>query len=108
MNDKYLVLDTIRKIIQVIRSFQSKPLEKLFNEANEKNIPQDLKKKIQARLEVIDSALDINEIRLPGYDLHRLKGERQNTWSVKVSANWRITFRFEDSDAYDVTLEDYH
>ncbi|MCC5629098.1 type II toxin-antitoxin system RelE/ParE family toxin [Nostoc sphaeroides CHAB 2801] len=58
--------------------------------------------------QVIDSALIVEDIRLPGYDLHELKGDRKGTWSIKVSANWRITFKFEDGDAYDVNLEDYH
>ena len=64
--------------------------------------------KIRIRLEVIDSALMLEDIRLPGYDLHELKGDRQGTWSIKVSGNWRITFSFEDGEVYDVNLEDYH
>ncbi|MHC5831443.1 MAG: type II toxin-antitoxin system RelE/ParE family toxin, partial [Nostoc sp.] len=67
-----------------------------------------LEKKIRIRLEVIDSALIVEDIRLPGYDLHELKGDRKGTWSIKVSGNWRITFTFENGDAYDVNLEDYH
>ena len=63
---------------------------------------------IRIRLEVIDSALMLEDIRLPGYDLHELKGDRQGTWSIKVSGNWRITFSFEDGEVYDVNLEDYH
>lgn len=50
----------------------------------------------------------LEDIRLPGYDLHELKGDRQGTWSIKVSGNWRITFSFEDGEVYDVNLEDYH
>jgi|GEM_PF-763695 Plasmid maintenance system killer protein len=42
------------------------------------------------------------------YDLHELKGDRQGTWSIKVSGNWRITFSFGDGEVYDVNLEDYH
>ncbi len=45
---------------------------------------------------------------LPGYRLHELKGQRTGTWSVKVSGNWRVTFRFKDSCATDVDFEDYH
>ncbi|MBW4554890.1 MAG: type II toxin-antitoxin system RelE/ParE family toxin [Trichormus sp. ATA11-4-KO1] len=60
------------------------------------------------RLEVIDAALIVDDIRLSGYDLHELKGDSKRTWAIKVSGNWRITFSFEDGDAYDVNLEDYH
>lgn len=47
-------------------------------------------------------------MNLPGWKLHQLKGLRKGTWVVSVSGNWRITFRFEGGDAYDVDLEDYH
>ncbi|MEJ6480649.1 type II toxin-antitoxin system RelE/ParE family toxin [Nostoc punctiforme UO1] len=92
----------------MIQTFQKKALENLFIENFNKGIPANLEKKIRIRLEVIDSALIVEDIRLPGYDLHELKGDRKGTWSIKVSGNWRITFKFEDGDAYDVNLEDYH
>ena len=47
-------------------------------------------------------------MRLPGYRLHSLKGDRRGYWSVTVTANWRIVFRFEGEDACDVELIDYH
>ena len=45
---------------------------------------------------------------MPGWGLHQLKGDRKGTWSVTVSGNWRLTFRFADGDACDLSLEDYH
>ena len=45
---------------------------------------------------------------LPGLQLHRLTGNRRGTWAVRVSGNWRLTFRFEDGEAVYVNLEDYH
>ncbi len=92
----------------MIQTFQNKALENLFRENFNKGVPPNLEKKIRIRLEVIDSALTVEDIRLPGYDLHELKGDRKGTWSIKVSGNWRITFTFQDGDAYDVNLEDYH
>lgn len=59
-------------------------------------------------LDLIDAAENIEELNLPGYALHPLKGDRKGEWSMRVSANWRITFEFEDSDAYILDLEDYH
>jgi toxin HigB-1 len=59
-------------------------------------------------LAVIDAATTIDEIRIPGYNLHQLKGDRQGTWSIKLSGNWRVTFRFEDGNAQDLDIEDYH
>lgn len=48
------------------------------------------------------------DMNLPGYRLHRLKGNRVGTWGVTVSGNWRVTFTFEGEDAFDFDLEDYH
>ncbi|MHB8151188.1 MAG: type II toxin-antitoxin system RelE/ParE family toxin, partial [Desulfobulbia bacterium] len=53
-------------------------------------------------------ATKVEELNIPGYGLHPLKGGRKGEWSMKVSGNWRITFRFEDGHAFDVNLEDYH
>ena len=92
----------------MIKTFKSKALERLFKEGTSKGIPSDLEKKLRIRLEVIDSSEALNDINLPGYKLHELKGDRQGTWSIKVSKNWRITFRFEEGAAYDINLEDYH
>ena len=50
----------------------------------------------------------IAELDMPGFRLHRLKGDKRKLWSVRVSANWRITFEFEKGDAYILDLEDYH
>ena len=82
-------------------------MERFFETGNSKGIPQKLEKKVRLRLEVIDAASTIDDMRLPGYDLHPLKGERKGTWSIKVSGNWRITFRFDQGNAYDVNLDDY-
>jgi toxin HigB-1 len=92
----------------MIQTCKNKALEKLLKENITKGIPKELEKKIRIRLEVIDAASIIDDIRLPGYDLHELKGDRKETWSIKISGNWRITFRFENGEADDVELEDYH
>ena len=47
-------------------------------------------------------------MRLPGFDLHRLRGELSDFWAVSVSGNWRIIFRWEEGEARDVNLVDYH
>jgi proteic killer suppression protein len=92
----------------MIQTFTNKALGKLFKEGDAKGVPKELEKRIKVRLEVIDSATVIEDLRIPGYNLHELKGDRKGTWSIKVSGNWRITFRFEDGNVYDVELEDYH
>jgi toxin HigB-1 len=92
----------------MIQTFRNKALEKLLKEGNTKGVPKELERKIRVRLEVIDSAIVIEDVRIPGYDLHELKGDRKGTWSIKISGNWRITFKFKDNNAYDLDIEDYH
>jgi proteic killer suppression protein len=92
----------------VIKSFRHKGLREFFETGSKKGIPGDLAVRIRIRLDVIDAAKTIDDIDLPGFRLHELKGDRAGTWSVWVSGNWRITFRFIDGNAYDVDLEDYH
>ena len=67
-----------------------------------------LEPRITLILDAIDAAEQVNELNLPGFRLHRLKGDKRNLWSVKVSANWRITLEFENGDAHILDLEDYH
>ena len=51
---------------------------------------------------------NIRDMNFPGSNLHKLSGDREGFWSVSVSGNWRVIFRFEDGDAYDVDYLDYH
>lgn len=59
-------------------------------------------------LDRLDAAISPEDMRLPGYDFHRLQGNRRGTYAVSVSGNWRMTFRFDGKDAVHVDLEDYH
>ena len=56
----------------------------------------------------LDYAHKPSDLDLPGYRLHPLKGNRKGFWSISISGNWRIVFRFDDGDAHDVDLVDYH
>lgn len=65
--------------------------------------------KIRRVLAAIDGAENLDELAAtPGWRLHRLHGDRQGTWSISVTGNWRLTFRVEDDAVYDLDLEDYH
>ncbi|MFK8257675.1 type II toxin-antitoxin system RelE/ParE family toxin [Erwinia sp. AnSW2-5] len=92
----------------MIKSFKHKGLKKFFLKDDSSGIEQKLVGRIRHRLTVIDAADSIGAIDMPGYDLHPLKGDRQEIWSISVSGNWRITFRFIDGDAEILNLEDYH
>ncbi len=59
-------------------------------------------------LVALDSSHEIDDMDLPGFKLHSLKGKLKGVWSVSVSGNWRITFEFENGNAHIVNYEDYH
>jgi len=71
-------------------------------------VATELADRLRRLLDVLNRARATADMNLPGYRLHRLKGNRADTWSVTVSGNWRVTFTFEGQDAFDVDLEDYH
>lgn len=60
------------------------------------------------QLAALDTASMIDDIDLPGFRLHPLKGDRANIWSIVVNGNWRITFEFTEGNAYILNYEDYH
>jgi len=92
----------------VIKSFQHKGLKDFFEVGSKRGISAALAKRIRIRLDVIEAATAIQDIDLPGFRLHELQGDKAGTWSVQVSGNWRLTFKFSDGNAQDVDLEDYH
>lgn len=92
----------------MIKSFRHKGLRAYFLTGNASGINSKHKQKIKDQLEFLHSADCVDDMDIPGYDLHELKGSRTQEWSIKVSKNWRIVFRFEEGDAYIVNYEDYH
>jgi toxin HigB-1 len=92
----------------MIKSFKHKGLKKFFETGSLAGINSAHRQKIRMRLTAIDTATTIDDIDLPGFRLHPLKGDRQGTWAVDVSQNWRITFEFVDGNAYILNYEDYH
>ena len=92
----------------MIRSFRHRGLKRLFVRADRSGIRPDLVERVEVVLALLDVARSPQAMRLPGYRLHALKGDLQGYWSVSVTRNWRIVFRFEGEDVYDVELIDYH
>jgi proteic killer suppression protein len=92
----------------MIKSFEHKGLEAFFYEGTTKGIQAQHADKQRYRLDRLNNAGGIKDMDFPGYDLHQLKGDRKGIWAVKVSGNWRLTFRFEDGNAYVVNYQDYH
>jgi toxin HigB-1 len=92
----------------MIRSFKHRGLKRFYERDDHSGIRPDFADTIQEILTVLDEAATPRELDLPGYRLHPLKGDLKGFWSVTVRANWRIIFRFEGADAFDVELIDYH
>lgn len=92
-----------------IQSFRHKGLKKLFEDDNARGVLSQQVDKIRDMLAAIDAADEVEEIGLfPGWRLHPLKGDYEGFYSITVTGNWRIVFRFEDGDADDLDLIDYH
>ena len=92
----------------MIRSFRHKGLKRFHGEDVASRVHASLRERIREILTALDTAETLGELDLPGYRLHPLKGNLKNFWSITVSGNWRIAFRFEKGSAYDVDLLDYH
>jgi len=92
----------------MIEHFRHKGLKRLFQQGEAKGISPDLLETLENILFVLSRARRPEDMNLPGFRLHRLKGDLKGFWSVIVRANWRVIFRFEEGDAYDVDLIDYH
>ena len=93
----------------MIKTFADKETQQVFVQGKSKNIPPDLIRMAVRRLEYINLATNINDLRVPPSNrLHSLKGERKGQYSISINAQWRICFRFIDGDAFDVEIVDYH
>ena len=92
----------------MIASFRHKGLERFFETGSVKGIQASPQKRIRLQLAALDSASRVEDMNVPGYRLHELKGDRKGTWSVFVNGNWRITFEFSNGNASVVDDEDYH
>ena len=92
----------------MIRSFRHRGLRRFYERGDRSGIHPDWRGRVQDILTLLDAASSPEIMRVPGYRLHELKGNLAGYWSVTVSRNWRIIFRFEGGDAYDVNLIDYH
>jgi proteic killer suppression protein len=83
-------------------------LKKFFNTGSVAGIQPFHKQKLRMQLTALDTATSIEDMDVPGFGLHPLKGDRKDLWAIDVSKNWRIVFKFQDGNAYVVDYEDYH
>jgi proteic killer suppression protein len=92
----------------VIKSFKHDGIERFFRTGSKAGIRPAHAQRLRVQLAKLDSAKSAEDMRLPGWRLHRLEGDLKGYWAVSVSGNWRMTFTFEGEDAILVDYQDYH
>jgi toxin HigB-1 len=92
----------------VIVGFKHRGLRQLYEQGDRSKLRPDMVAKIERVLQRLDVATTAEQMNLPGWRLHLLKGDLKGFWSVTINGNWRIIFRFDGADVADVDLIDYH
>ena len=92
----------------MIKKIRHKGLRKLFESGVASGIQPQHARRLRQILALLETTDSISDMDLPSLSLHELKGQRKGTYAVKVSGNWRVTFRLIDGDILDVNYEDYH
>lgn len=92
----------------MIVSFRHKGLEALYRDGSKKGVQAEHTPKLRRILSALDVAQSPADLVIPSFRLHPLKGDQVGRWSITVSGNWRVTFRFVESDVELVDYEDYH
>jgi proteic killer suppression protein len=93
----------------VIKSFADRETEKLWNGRKSKAVAAQLRERALAKLLSIGIATNVRELEVPpGNRLEKLRGDREGQWSMRINQQYRVCFRFEGGDAYEVEVVDYH
>ena len=93
----------------MIRSFASNPTEEIWYGHQAKKLPPDIQNTARRKLRILNNAGTINELRIPPSNhLEKLKHDRIGQYSIRINDQWRICFTWEDGDAYNVEIVDYH
>ena len=92
----------------MIRGFRHRGLKRMYDRDDPGRVGADMADCVALALADLDDARNPSDLDLPVYRLHPLKGTLRGYWSTSMSGNWRLIFRFEDGDAYDVDFVDHH
>ena len=92
----------------MIKTFKSKALRVFHETGSSSKIKADLQKRALRRLDALEQAEQVEELRLPGFNFHPLNGFNPTRYSIHINGPWCITFTFIDGHAYDVDIEQYH
>lgn len=93
----------------MIKTFADRDTQTLYLTGKSRRFPPDIARRAVRKLEYVDLAVRLDDLRVPpGNRLHALTGDRAGEHAIAINDQWRICFRFDDGDAYDVELTDYH
>lgn len=93
----------------MVKSFKSTETQKIFNREYSRKLPYSIHKTAVRKLWMIDAAIIIKDLRIPPSNhLEVLKGKRKGQYSIRINDQWRICFKWQQGDAYDVEITDYH
>ena len=92
----------------MIHSFRHKGLRRLFETGSAAGVQASHARRLRLQLAALESAHTIEDMDIPGFALHPLKGAMRGRWAISVNGNWRVTFEFKDGNAYVLDYEDYH
>ena len=92
----------------MIKNFKHKGLKKLYETGSKQGVKPEHATRLRLILARLDASVVAEDMNLPGLGLHPLKGSLKNFWSVSVSSNWRVIFRFDNGNVTDVDYSDYH
>jgi proteic killer suppression protein len=91
----------------MIKSFKHKGLQRFFTTGSTAGIHPQHAPRLEERLQALHTAVAIEDMDLPGWRLHALKGDKSGLWAINVSGNWRVVFEFKDGHDFVVNYEDY-
>jgi proteic killer suppression protein len=92
----------------MIPSVRHKGLRKFYESGSTAGIQTSHAKRLRLQLAALETAHIIDDLDIPGFQLHPLKGELKGRWAISVNGNWRLTFEFRDGNVYVLGYEDYH
>jgi proteic killer suppression protein len=93
----------------VIRTFKDDETRKIYQRQRSRKLPSDIQQVALRKLRMINNAINTNDLRVPPANrLEKLSGEREGQWSIRINDQWRVCFKWQGSDAYDVEIVDYH
>ena len=92
----------------MIKSFRLKGLRRFHETGSTSGIQASHGKRLRMQLAALDTAQAVEDMDIPGFRLHPLRGKLRGRWAITVNGNWRLTFEFQDGNAYALDYEDYH